>query len=381
MASGFHPECRWRREGLAFALLAILTLSGALFPGAGIAVGAPSEPSPVTTGSPPGPSPVSSPEDATSRGAPRGEDSGHSVAVAAASPAPPILASLGVYITHLGSVDLHRNAFDLEFWYWTNSVSPDYNPTKTLDVVNGADVRMTPIPLLQREGIYWGSAKISAAIRQVWDIRDFPFDTQSVAIVLEDRELTWEQLRFSADTANSRIDQDALIRGWRITGFSIEAQPKSYRTSFGEPGNDGISQFSRVLVSLKFKRQGWALIFSVFIGFFISALISTISFTFRPDPNVGPRVGLLVGAIFGSIGNKFALESRLPLSEETTLADIIQLATFSYILAALAFSILIPILLKRLPEGRVRLLNFLVGVTLFLTYSGSLGFRIHNIFL
>jgi L-asparagine transporter-like permease len=87
----------------------------------------------------------------------------------------------------------------------------------------------------------------------------------------------------------------------------------------------------------------------IFIGMYISFLISIISFT--PNPSeLEPRFGLPVGGLFAAVGNKYIIDSVLPESSSFTLVDSLHTITFLAIFATLLVS---AISLKFYDRGKV----------------------------
>ncbi|MBK8951710.1 MAG: hypothetical protein IPM85_04685 [Chitinophagaceae bacterium] len=116
----------------------------------------------------------------------------------------------------------------------------------------------------------------------------------------------------------------------------ITSGNKVYETAFGD---ESLSQqkveYSAFRVRLSITRSAAGLFWKMFLGMYISFLISFMCFFIHAD-GMDSRFGLSVGSIFAVIGNKYIIESSLPETASFTLVDMLHGVTLVFILLMIA---------------------------------------------
>jgi hypothetical protein len=92
-----------------------------------------------------------------------------------------------------------------------------------------------------------------------------------------------------------------------------------------------------VIVYFTLEREGKGLFFKLFIGLFISVLMSLLTFFVNPL-DLDPRFGLSVGAIFAAIASQYVITSALPQNDRITLVDILHDISFIFIFISILVS-------------------------------------------
>lgn len=289
--------------------------------------------------------------------------------------ASPQKVKFGLYITHLYDIDFVRNQYKVQFWSWFHHHNKKYKPNKTTELMNARKfTRHIPNEEFVK-GTHWDTAFIRANIKQQWDVRRFPFDTQRLVIHLEDVNLTAEQLVLVPDKQGSKMDPHALPRGWKLAGFAVSTSAHPYQTSFGDPSaRPGAGQrFSRFTATITLQRKGWRLFFTIFTGFFVAGALALIAFIINSFPKLlnllsrGTTISLCTGALFAAVGGIYVMSSKLPYTTDFTFADAVQITTFCGIALAITGSVSAEVLLKLEQESRAARVNqVLLGVYLLL---------------
>lgn len=256
----------------------------------------------------------------------------------------------GLFVTQLGDFDMARRSLSATFWTWFLHTDPDYDPLATAEVVN-AKVDTVKFPSLDTSrGMKWHQAKHAAVLAQDWDITHFPFDRQTLTIVIEDGQQDADHVRFTADSANSGVDPSVSVPGWTIESFRIDARDRTYNTSYGDPLLQGDSHYSQILATITVKREGLRLLCSLFVGFAVAFLLAMLSFFLSFGDMAGTRISLCAAGIFATVGNKYALDNVLPPSPTFTLADVIVSSSFLSVLMAALAVVLIQLFHRKHPR-------------------------------
>ncbi len=241
--------------------------------------------------------------------------------------------TFGVYITSIYAINFHEKTFDVSFWAWWLASDPEYKPYKTVEVSNARKVAVKHSFSEMLGKKKRSEASFTATVNQDWDVRHFPFDKQRLRIVLEDANLPTDSLVFYPDHKNSRLDPAVEFEGWQIMNFQIVSGESQNETNFGDPDADSITRYSNISVLIDLKRHGWRLFFNLFVGIFIAGFLSIIMY-FVGLNEIEARIGLILASIFAMVGNKYILDSFLPVTSEVTLSDKLQGITFGMIIIA-----------------------------------------------
>ena len=246
------------------------------------------------------------------------------------------IVEVGVYPMSLRSFNLHEGDFDINFHVWWRTKSAGYNPIKSVEVVNSKDFKMTT-PITIKEGDYFiTKATCSSTVLKNWDPKYFPFDRQILKVFLEDMaDVTY--VKFIPDKEKSNIHNELQLPGWEILSFNIKESLQKYNTNFGFTKSQG-DEYSRICFSIEMKRDGFRILGTYFIGFFVAFFLCLVSFAIN-NKDLDKRISIIVGGIFSTVGNKYVVDNLLPLTAEITFADIIQFATYFVLLVSMGVAI------------------------------------------
>jgi hypothetical protein len=267
---------------------------------------------------------------------------------------------VGLYVTNLFDIDFSKGNVDAQFWVWFDHASREFDPRNDIEFTNARIVK--PITYSRSDvgdGGFWDATKYSATLKQQWRIRNYPFDRQTIRIALESSVLDARDIRFVADEKGTKISDDLKLGGWTIEGIRIVPSEATYETAYGDPtlSADGPSRFSKVAVEIDIKRNGWRLLFNLFIGFALAVALAGIVLTclaFEHLSSViemGPQLSLGTGALFSTIGAGYIVQNGLPPTSEFSLADAFQLTAF-FVTFVTMLSVFVAHVLRK--HGRTR---------------------------
>lgn len=248
----------------------------------------------------------------------------------------PDTVKVGAYVISLHDINFHEKEYTIRFWLWFVYDNPDFDFAKQLDIPNAKEIATPEIIVDSVDGKAWAIMKMKCTMKQNWDVRDFPFDSQNLKVQIENTLFDNRNLVFVPDTAGSRFDEKEAIDGWRIRNFHVERQENDYETGFGDASNP-FQVFSTFNIEMDIERNAWGLFLKIFIGMYIAFLISIISFTPHPS-ELEPRFGLPVGGLFAAVGNKYIIDSILPETTSFTLVDTLHALTFFAVFGTLMVS-------------------------------------------
>ena len=288
---------------------------------------------------------------------------------------------VGVYITNLFNISLSDSEYETEFWAWFVSDDENYLAAERTEIVNAKEFEMRNVSVEKVSDIFWTSVVFKGIVKQSWDVRLYPFDRQTLTIALEDTIDPNSDHRFVADIDGSSIAPDTIPAGWTLEDFEISVVNSDYPTTFGDPSvAPGTNyDFDRVEASITLKRIGARLFATTFLGFFIATLlvfvVLTINFLPKAHATVPlqPRITLCVGALFSAVGGTYGLASKLPYTTQFTLADSLEITTFTAIGLAIIGSVMSDVLAAQDKKALAAKISGIILALVTITHIGING--------
>jgi hypothetical protein len=280
----------------------------------------------------------------------------------------------GFYLISLHDFNFRDKEYTARFWLWLFYKDKKLDFENTLDIPNAKEFEKQSVlldSLVDEKGekVYWLQMKVRAVMKQSWRVRDYPFDTQTLEIKLENSKFDDTSLKFATNRAEygDIFDNREVIDGWEILSCEDSVVHNIYGTNFGDPELRAKgwrrSDYSQLRLRILLRRDAWSLFLKIFIGMYVAVAISMVSFFLNPR-FVEPRFALPVGSLFATVGNKYVIDSLLPETTEFTLVDLLHSSSFGFIFVVLAISAWSLFRLKRTNNlRRARLLDFYAGLT------------------
>lgn len=292
---------------------------------------------------------------------------------AAAQPATaanePQRVEVGIWLSGIHSIDFVNGSFGAEFYIWWTSADASFRPFETMQVLNGRQwsVRSEARRTLP-DGRTHTSGFVSATVNHDWQLHYFPFDRQSLRIIIETSQ-TAAELRLVPDQEQSIVSDFMHVEGFDVTGLGLAERIEKYKTDFGIKGASG-DAFSRLVISIDLTRQSGRLVLAMLIGFIVANIIALATYAIHVT-NLGIRATMVGSAIFGAVGNMYSLNAALNPAVGSLLVDRFAIGTFAAIVVALLNSIVVERLAKK---GRSRLAHQVNRTTFYAVLACSLLF-------
>lgn len=222
-------------------------------------------------------------------------------------------------------------------------------------LTNGAIDDIDDTEVVKSGGWCRQSRRIRATIRTNFELHDYPFDRQTLAIRLEHRWFGPAKMRFVPDdgaipegsTARTAfLARDLDIQQWRVLDVRHHAEIYTYETDFGsiEKGTwDG--QSSRYGFAVTIARPFFPYLLKVVMPLLIIVGMAFLAFAIRPA-RFDSKVSLLVTALLSTVALHLTQASALPEVGYLVRADMFFLVSY----AALGASLLLVTLEHRRSE-------------------------------
>ncbi|HEX9462050.1 MAG TPA: hypothetical protein VGB82_05580 [Alphaproteobacteria bacterium] len=248
-----------------------------------------------------------------------------------AAAAEPEQVTIGVFLTGLNNLNFAAGTAAVDFWIWTvvDGETRPRSPLETAYIVNEAAKTTEPILTEKQGSRRWDQQRIRATVNNRFDTSHFPFDRQTVQIVIEESFGTTAELLFVADRERSGIAQSVSLTGWSVTGWSVATEEHPYPTNFGDLRHPGPVQSSRLIFNVDLQRHGLALFVDLSIGAVVAFLIMAL--TFRMNPTLPPifagRMGVTAATVFTTLISMRVNSGNIEAPFGSTLIDRIHLVT------------------------------------------------------
>ena len=172
---------------------------------------------------------------------------------------------------------------------------------------------------------YQYTAYIENTFLHNWNLKNYPFDTQELEIRYissEDSSLVkLSQSKAFESSFNEKMR--TLKQGYNIRKIvTINEYIEGASYVDVSPGIERKVVFDHLVFKIIIDRDGSFLYFKLFLGTFLSFLISYLVF-FIPIKDFESRMTLSVGGIFGAVGNRYFVESFMSGVQVLTKADLI----------------------------------------------------------
>lgn len=258
--------------------------------------------------------------------------------------AAPSACRIGAYVTSISQVDTAAGTFRADFWLWSICPTRDPEPLRTIEFVNGVSTEGSLDSLLQRNGQWWATRKISGIFRQDFSLRNYPFDEQPLLIRMEEGVLDTRELTYVADAPNSGMNPAVDLPGWRLRDFRLSNSVTSHPTTFGDPSLPrGVSRYASLTMRVGVERNHMANFVKATFPIYIAALLALVSLVVSDG-----RISLLGATTFAVVLSFVSVEKLVGPHDGVYLLDQLHFATLALIMAATGFGV---ISLRTVAEG------------------------------
>ncbi|HWB23991.1 MAG TPA: hypothetical protein VG738_00860 [Chitinophagaceae bacterium] len=244
----------------------------------------------------------------------------------------------GIYVTSIHNIDFKNQEYTVDFWVWFKYKNKSFDFLHNLEIPLAKSVSQSFSTIDTSGGQVYLLMKIQCVMKDSWRIDNFPFDKQTLRLSMENSQYDSHSLVFLPDQRGKHFDPRFTLRGWNIDSFIVTSGIKQYETAFGDDSYaKPHTEYSAYRVRMAVSRDATSLFWKMFLGMYVSFLISYICFYIHAD-NIDSRFGLSVGALFAAIGNKYIIDSSLPESSTFTLVDLLHGITLLFIFLVITSS-------------------------------------------
>ena len=256
-----------------------------------------------------------------------------------AAEADPDEVKVALYMLSLGKLDLDRATVPADFYLTFDCAAKC--PPIDFEIMNGRIAGLTKVEDLPNRKMY----RIFAELRPRIDLRNFPFDRQTVNVIIEDKGLEKGDLTFLPNLAKTGLDDDIALPGWTIGAWQAAAVDHDYPI-MGEA-------YSRYSFSMEVSKPVWNAFLKTLMPIVFIFLIVTFSYVI-PVEKTDNRLGAATAALIGSVMFHVAITNQNPPLGYLTFADKVMLVVYGYLFLTIAYNVFIYELVQRKKEDTAR---------------------------
>jgi peptide/nickel transport system substrate-binding protein len=241
----------------------------------------------------------------------------------------------GVYLHDVAKFDQKDGVFDADFELWAKWLG-EFDPA-TLSIANAASVDRELLGQ-ERDGD-WQSIRwrVRGTLRGEFPVHRFPFDRQTLAVVLE---LPERYGTLVPDLAGSGMRERFSVTGWLYEPiFAPRSHRDVYRSDLGAIAGEGMpTTVNRTAFEVTLRRPLVMAATKLFLPLLVILLVAVVALFVNPKA-LEVRAAVGVTALLACFAFQFAVADSMPSVAYVTLADILFLVAYAITAVLLCVSV------------------------------------------
>ena len=263
---------------------------------------------------------------------------------------PPQVVTVGVYVLSMGKLDIASGGFTVDFYL---SLKSDKPVPEMFEFMNGRAASMDKIIDKPNEKFY----RVLANLQSPINLKRFPFDTQKLQIIIEDKVKTIDEVVYVPEKEESGLDSSVVFPGWKIKGWEPEVSRHTYPV-YGE----SYSQYQFTVNITRIKMNSFL---KTFVPVLFLMLIMTSSFILNPDQIV-TRLATISSSLVAAVMFHLGIASQVPPVGYMTFADKFMGLTYLILLASFFLNISVFVLQSKGKKEQAQTLSTLCEKLVFI---------------
>lgn len=233
--------------------------------------------------------------------------------------------NVGLYVLNLGKFDVATGSFTADFYL---SLKCESECSTDFEFMNGRATSVDKLIDLPNEKFY----RIQANLNSPVDLRGFPFDRQKMQIILEDKRVQIDELKYVPVKSESGIDSSIAFTGWDIDGWDAKVRKHEY-TVYDET-------YSQYVFTIGISRIFLNSFIKIFLPVLFIMLIVLFSFVMDPD-KMTTRLTMVTSSLIAAVMFHISISNQIPPVGYLTLADKFMVLTYFILLAIVIFNVVL----------------------------------------
>lgn len=270
---------------------------------------------------------------------------------AALASAEPLQVAVGMHVIEMRQVDTRTQSFYGDFYVWLRFPKGDLTEERLkqithIEPVNGKFESFEVNDEKEVGDEYYVCYRVTGTFFFVPDLKNYPFDTQTLPLTLENASLEAYEMVFVDDRISYEQSGTPEVR-WglsptlSIADYTLKQVDRTvftarYPTNFGDPSKDKAgTSYSRFTLKVGFERQYWSYAFKILIPLLIILAMAYLVF-FLPPAQLDTSASVAMTALLSCMAYNVAVSQNMPEIGYLVLSDKFFIATYLLLLLTLA---------------------------------------------
>lgn len=256
----------------------------------------------------------------------------------------PLTVEIGLYIIDIAHLDIKESEFFADFYIWYKvPLNASWTPDN-IEFMNGSIEKATDVtPPETRMGKKYWVQRIKGRFRGHFRLQSYPFDQQTLPIVIEDAESNLKNLQFAPDPnvspdAEKWVEPELVIPDWSLHSARFRVDVHHYQTDFGM-GNKDEANYSRFTFRLVIQRAFIPHMIKFILPLVIIAGMAYMVF-FINASEFETQCGICVTALLSAVALHISQADALPAVGYLVIADKVFILFYVVIFSALVQTVI-----------------------------------------
>jgi len=229
-----------------------------------------------------------------------------------------------IYVLNLGKFDVATGSFTADFYL--SMKCKEKCDVGNFEFMNGRASSVDKIIDDDKEKFY----RIQGNFNSNVDLKDFPFDSQKMQIIIEDKLNSIDKIKYVQDDEESGVDKSIIFSGWDLKGWNSEINEHDYEV-YDET-------YSQYVFDINIERIKLNAFMKTFMPVFFILLVVLFSFILDPD-KITTRLGMAGSSLVASVMFHISISNQIPPVGYLTFADKFMVLTYAILLATFIINV------------------------------------------
>ena len=247
----------------------------------------------------------------------------------------PELVKVGIYLNDVQNIDLHNNNYLLDFYLWFKWADKESDPTATFEFMNHSEswgtinTKVTEKPETLPDGTQYQVMHIQGRMSEKMDLRAYPFDFQSLTIMIEDAAKDASGLQYEVEEVT--INPALKIPGFEYGKPTLTKTNYTYPMRFGDTRLSELGTYSRITFALPIYRNALTSFVKNILPIWLAVICGSFALMLHPRL-VESRIQIAIFSILSLVSLQISNGNDLPSLQYMNLMDALYVTGYIYLI-------------------------------------------------
>jgi hypothetical protein len=197
------------------------------------------------------------------------------------------LVDIGMYGTNVYELSFEDYTFYFTGYIWLRWEG-DLDPVSSLEFVNAVETwglmvtSLTEEPEQLATSEYVQTLSVQGRFYKAFQLKDYPLDSQSLSIMIEDTTNTADKIQYRADSTQTGLDPNFKVQGYEVNGVSAQNYLHSYGTDFGDTGTSAKQTYSTSEFQIQIDRNSNLFVWKLLLPLLLVLITNRLTLLMNP---------------------------------------------------------------------------------------------------